>query len=211
MYCIYGSVWAIPTCRVYRLYDIKVCMSCAGSPSITSLLFNRNSTTLTCESTGGPPTTINWKKDGIAVNLSTYEQSQRLVNAESATYENTLFSDDVANFVGTFTCEVRNAGGAVEETVELRGASVAHDQFVVCHSATIKCFSHIPAIRIEWLNEETGALLASATSTQQLDLEFSLVNDSIHGQEFVCQVTRDGGTIKRDSFTVNVDGNFYQI
>ena len=150
-------------------------ISLAGFPSITSLLFDRNSSTLICTSTGGPPTTVTWKKDDIIVNPSTYEQSQRLVNAESATYESTLFSDDVTNFVGTFTCEVRNARGTVEETVELRGASIAYDIFIVGELATIKCFSDVPAIRIEWLNEEGGVLLASVTSTQQLDLEFSPV------------------------------------
>ena len=185
-------------------------ISLAGFPSITSLLFDRNSTTLICTSTGGPPTTVIWKEDNITV---TYEQSQRLVNAESVTYESTLFSDHVSNFVGTFTCEVRNARGTVEMTVELRGASIARDIFMVCALATIKCFSDVPAIRIEWLmiNEEGIVLLASATSTQQLDLEFSPVNDSIHGQEFVCKVTREGGMIKEDSFVVSVTGNVFNF
>ena len=90
-----------------------------GSPSITSVVFDRNSTTLTCTSTGGPPTTVTWRKNGVLVNESLHEQSQRLVNAESATYENVLFNDDVANFVGAFTCEVSNVRGTVQETMEL--------------------------------------------------------------------------------------------
>ena len=94
-----------------------------GSPSITSLLFDRNSTTLTCTSTGGPPTTVSWKKNGVSVNLSLYEQSQRLVDAAEATYQSVLFNDDVSIFVGTFTCEVNNVRvtGPVQETVELNG------------------------------------------------------------------------------------------
>ena len=188
-----------------------ISLAIAGFSSITSLLFDRNSSTLTCTSTGGPPTTVIWTKDDIIVSPSIYEQSQRLVNAESATYESTLFGDDVANFVGTFTCEVRNARGTVEKTVELRGASIARDRFMVGTSAITKCFSDVPAIRIEWLNEEAVVLLASTTSTQQLDLEFSPVNDSIHGQEFVCKVTRDGRRIKKDSFTANVTGNVYDF
>ena len=43
------------------------------------------------------------------------------MNAESAMYENVLFNADVANFVGSFTCEVGNARGANEVTVELNG------------------------------------------------------------------------------------------
>ena len=85
------------------------------------MVFDRNSTTLTCTSTGGPPTTVTWRKNNIPVNTSIYEQSQRLVNAESATYENVLFNENVANFVGAFTCEVSNVRDAVEEIVELNG------------------------------------------------------------------------------------------
>ena len=98
-------------------------LSHAASPSITSLLFDRNSTTLTCTSTDGPPTTVSWMVDGVPVNRSLYEQSQRLVDAERATYENVLFNNDVANFVGTFTCEVSNVRltNPVQETLELNG------------------------------------------------------------------------------------------
>ena len=93
----------------------------AGSSSIQSVIFDRNSTTLTCTSTGGPPTTVSWRKNNAAVNLSIYEQSQRLVDSESAMYENVLFNADIANFVGSFTCEVSNARGINEVTVELNG------------------------------------------------------------------------------------------
>jgi hypothetical protein len=55
------------------------------------------------------------------VNLSLYEQSQRLVDAVSVVYENILFNADVANFVGGFTCEISNARGTNEVSVELNG------------------------------------------------------------------------------------------
>ncbi len=85
------------------------------------MLFDRNLTTLTCTSTGGPPTTVIWRKNGVPVNVTLFERSQRLVNAESATYENVLYDDDIANFVGSFTCGISNVGGTVVETVELNG------------------------------------------------------------------------------------------
>ena len=85
------------------------------------MVFDRNLTTLTCFSTGGPPTTVTWRKNGVLVNESLYEQSQRLVDAVTATYENVLFNDDVANFVGAFICEVSNVRGTNEVTVELNG------------------------------------------------------------------------------------------
>ena len=105
-----------------------------GSPSITSVLFDRNTTTLTCTSTGGPPTTVTWRKNGVLVNDSLYHQSQRVVNTESATYENVLFNDDVANFVGMFTCEVSNVRGVAEETVELNGCVALHRSITITFS-----------------------------------------------------------------------------
>ena len=93
----------------------------AGSPSITSVLFDRESTTLTCTSTGGPPTSVTWRKNGVPVSNSLYQQSQRVVDTESATYENLLFNDDDSNFVGTISCEVGNVRGTAQDTVELNG------------------------------------------------------------------------------------------
>ena len=194
---------------------------------ITSLLYDPN-TTLTCTSTGGPPTTVTWKKNGILVDDSVYERSQRLVFPENSTYENILFNDDVANFVGSFTCEVSNVRGSFEETVELNGTcvyiyatticevhascvhvllgvSIAHDQFYVGQPAIAACRSVTPATRIDWLrNGEVVASIAS-TSIQELDLVFSPVNDSIHNQVYVCRVTRDSRTVSQN-FTVQVNG-----
>ena len=94
-----------------------------GSPSITSLLFDRNSTTLTCTSTGGPPTTITWRKNGVPVDRFLYKESQRLVDAVEATYQSVLFSDNVTDFVGNFTCEISNVRVAdpVRDSLELNG------------------------------------------------------------------------------------------
>ena len=81
-----------------------------------------NTTTLTCTSTGGPPTTVTWSKNGVLVDDSLYWQNQRVVDTETATYENTLSSDEIHNFIGTFTCEVSNVRGtAQEQTVVLNG------------------------------------------------------------------------------------------
>ena len=57
------------------------------------------------------------------MDLSLYEQSQRLVDAESATYQSVLFNDNITNFVGAFTCEVSNVRVMipVQDTVELNG------------------------------------------------------------------------------------------
>ena len=53
----------------------------SGSPSIAGLLYNRSTLTLTCTSTGGPATTVTWRKNGVAVEVdgTIYHQSQRVV------------------------------------------------------------------------------------------------------------------------------------
>ena len=95
----------------------------SGSPSITGLLYNRSTLTLTCTSTGGPATTVTWRKNGAVVEIdgTTYHQSQRVVNTTTATYENTLSSTTNANFVGNFTCSVSNSRGGGDRSVFLAG------------------------------------------------------------------------------------------
>ena len=68
------------------------------------------------------------------------------------------------------------------------------------------CVSDVPASRIEWFDED-NVLMTSSMSTQQLNLVFSLVNDSIHGQDYVCRVTRlSDGMVATQNFTANVVG-----
>ena len=88
------------------------------------MLLDRHTTTLTCTSTGGPPTSVTWRKNGIFVNDTFFEQSQRVVNTENATYENILFSNNIAYFIGAFACEVSNARGRAIEIVELNGTLI---------------------------------------------------------------------------------------
>ena len=95
----------------------------SGSPSITGLLYDRSTLTLTCTSTGGPATTVTWRKNGAVVEVdgSTYNQSQGVVDTRTATYENILSSSANANFVGNFTCIVCNARGNANQRKVLRG------------------------------------------------------------------------------------------
>ena len=84
------------------------------------------------------------------------------------------------------------------------GVFIVCDEFNVGELATATCRSDSPAISMEWLRD--GEIVASATSTQKLVLLVSLVNDSIHGQVYVCRVTRDGGMVATQNFTVQVNG-----
>ena len=221
-----GNLFISKKCITY--IKIPYDHQCAGFPSITSLIFDRNSTTLMCTSTGGPPTTVTWRRNGVLVNDSLYQQSQRVMNTQTATYENVLFSNDITNFVDTFSCDVGNVRSTAEDTVELNGQSASYsvfcssgklnclvtgvfiirDQFKLGQSATATCESDTPATRIEWLTNGEE-VIQSALSTQELDLVFPLVNDSIHNEVYTCRVTREGGMIATQNFTVNVDGKVY--
>ena len=78
---------------------------------------------LTCTSTGGPPTTVTWRKNGVLVNDSLYQQSQIVLNTTTATYENTLYSDwyRIEDLVGSFTCSVINSRGNNSISISTNG------------------------------------------------------------------------------------------
>ena len=80
----------------------------SGSPSISGVTFDSDSKTLTCTSSGGPATTVTWRRNCLA--LSDFVQNQVVTNTELATYENTLMLNG-ANIDGVYTCSVKNNRG----------------------------------------------------------------------------------------------------
>ena len=96
-----------------------------GAVIIEDLTFDRQKQALSCTSTGGPPTIVSWMKDSqpLTIDGNIYKQSQRVLNTSIATYQSSLSSIDIGNFVGTFTCTVSNARttAPVERTVVLNG------------------------------------------------------------------------------------------
>ena len=85
-------------------YNYRFCITChllnlnmpwdsvwfvyAGSPSITSFWFDRNTITLICTSTCDPPTTVIWRRNGALVDETSYWQTQIVVDQMTATYKN---------------------------------------------------------------------------------------------------------------------------
>ena len=88
-----------------------------------SLNFNRSSLALNCTSIGGPVTTVSWRKNNRPLHIdgSRYHQTQRIVDSESAVYENILYSDNAEDLVGSFTCIVQNARGSNNMTISTNG------------------------------------------------------------------------------------------
>ena len=82
--------------------------------------------------------------------------------------------------------------------------SITRSQFTIGRPSSAVCTSDTLAARMEWLTN--GVVVASAMSTQSLDLIILLVNDSIHNEVYICRVTREGGRIATQNFTVDVVG-----
>ena len=82
---------------------------------ITELVYNRSSPTptLTCTSTGGMVDSVTWRKDGVEAG-SDFSQRQTITDTLSATYQHMISSENISDFVGNFTCEVRDTAGAMD-------------------------------------------------------------------------------------------------
>ena len=97
----------------------------AGSPNVTGLTYDDQSRTLNCTSTGGPATTVTWRKDGVMITLSaTYQQTKSLVDQANGTYQTFLAIDPSLQYsrvVGTYNCTVENDRGGSSETVVVPG------------------------------------------------------------------------------------------
>ena len=83
--------------------------------SAASLRYDNQSRTLTCTSTGGPATTVTWRKNGAVVTLNTtYQQTMRVVDPVTGTYQTVLTigpSVGQSDIGGTYYCTVENARG----------------------------------------------------------------------------------------------------
>ena len=64
---------------------------------------------------------VTWRKNGVEVGPE-FTQTQTLTDTVSATYQHTLSNDSVAEFVGSFACEVRDAAGNTDSmTLNING------------------------------------------------------------------------------------------
>ena len=101
------------------------CTLHAGSPNITDVTYNDQSRTLTCTSTGGPATTVTWRRNGTVITLNaTHQQTKRVIDTVAGTYQTLLTIDpslDQIDIVGTYNCTVENDMGYSSETVIVPG------------------------------------------------------------------------------------------
>ena len=92
---------------------------------MTSLTFDDQSRTLAWTSTGGPATTVTWRRDGVVITLSaTYQQTKSVVDPVNGTYQTVLTIDpsvSQSHIVGTYSYTVENVRGESSETVVVTG------------------------------------------------------------------------------------------
>lgn len=63
--------------------------------------------------------------------------------------------------------------------------------FTVGESGSMTCSSDLDVTSVEWLYDLQ--VVSSSTAASELQLVFSPVNDSIHGQEYTCRITYSYG------------------
>ena len=119
----YSIVTIAGTLKHYYVFVI-------GSPTISGLSYSTNTRTLTCTSTGGPATTVVWRKNCIILqqNDTNYMQDQTVTSTLTATYENTLEVSSSANSDGVYTCSVINSRGYDSSSVGVGSKFISVDQ-----------------------------------------------------------------------------------
>ena len=124
-YCVtcalFGSSLYLSMVHVFLIFLIP---SCPGVLSITDICYDRLALVLTCSSSGRPIDTVTWFKDGSVIrgDSSEFSQTQRITDRVTATYQHILSIGSAADFVGRFTCEVRDGSGVTaSRTLALNG------------------------------------------------------------------------------------------
>ena len=123
----------------------------SGFPWAIYLRYVGQSNTLTCTSTGGPATTVTWRRDGAVITLNaTHQQTKRVVDPVMGTYQTVLTIDpsvSQSDIVGTYSCTVGNARGKSSRIVVISGngelilcaCTIGYASFVKQHPSLKKC------------------------------------------------------------------------
>ena len=88
---------------------------------VTGLNYNKETLTLTCNSTGGPASQVTLIKDGAVISAGNTEYvfSQRIIDLQNSSYINMIRGNRTANFLGVLTCIVENTRGRSNRSIEI--------------------------------------------------------------------------------------------
>ena len=91
------------------------------------------------------------------------------------------------------------------------GVSINDDvEFQIGSNAPVFCSSDTPTIRMTWLSD--NKIIVSENNTQNLELNFIPVNDTVHGKVYTCTVERINETdIAEQNFTLNTTGKALRL
>ena len=115
------QILAIDTCTIVIMYVWYI-----GHITTMSIEYDRTTHMITCTTNGGPATDVTWFKESEKIsvapsNRGTYEHSQIITNTVRATYKNRLrIVDKSSETAGTYTCEVRNPRGSMNESLYIQ-------------------------------------------------------------------------------------------
>lgn len=91
------------------------------------MVYNSEDSTIMCTSSGGPATTVSWRKNCRRLpNISDYQQSQTVTSTITATYCSTLgINSGVVDEDDVYTCIVTNIRGSSSLSIGVGGITVA--------------------------------------------------------------------------------------
>ena len=96
-----------------------------GTISVVQLTYNTLATSLICQSTGGPATSVRWFQEGIEIDMRGTEfiADQIIVDTFLSIYNNILRfqNDNESNYVGSYSCLVENSRGNTSAAVDIFG------------------------------------------------------------------------------------------
>ena len=90
-------------------------------------MYDSDTNTVNCTSSGGPATHVYWSRNGIQINTagiqSTYKLNKRISFTENAAYKNVLHipEDSIENYNATYKCLVSNSRGNDSSQTTLEG------------------------------------------------------------------------------------------
>ena len=119
------SIQLSSTCECKCILISTIFSLLAGLPSVTTLTFSDQSRTFICTSTGGPATTVTWRRDGVLITLNAiYQQTKTIVDPVAGTYQTVLTIDPSvgqSSIVGTYNCTVSNTRGESSKILVVTG------------------------------------------------------------------------------------------
>ena len=77
-------------------------------------------------------------------------------------------------------------------------------------NVVIGCRSDTETVKMEWLRNG-NEVVAFMSMKKKLDLPFNFVSDCVHGMIYTCRVTRNGGEVAEQDFTMNVTSKEEQL